>query len=315
MNNVSITLSAGFTYVTTTAGPPPDMVSGQTLTWASLGNIPGGQSAVTIEVAVAASASGMVGFVPLGTLHAQYGDVYGEGFTADVCREVEVINAPAPQLDKELSPDTPNPTTPGGTVTWILTYSNIGTATLEDAVVVDVLPPGFVFVSSTPPPSQVIPGTPSTIVRWNVGDLPGPSGPFTITVNTLAPDITTSPTTFTNPATLTGTFTSGDTTFTFTDEASADVEVEKPPLQLGKSVSPIRCGPRRRSSSRTASSRSSKTRTSATACSFSTMFRSAIPIQEHHRCSPPECSQRRRLLPEQRRPTRRRRAAPPRATQ
>jgi hypothetical protein len=109
---------------------------------------------------------------------------------------------------------------------------------LNNAVVEDVLPPGFVFSSASPAPSQVIPASPSTIVRWNVGNLAGPSGPFTITVNALAPSVMVSPTTFTNNATLTGTFTTGGTTLTFTDDASANVDVETPALQLNKSVSP-----------------------------------------------------------------------------
>ena len=149
-----------------------------------------------------------------------------------------MVPAPVPQIDKALDPSTPSPVDPGGTVTWTLTYSNTGTETLSNAVVEDVLPPGFVFSSATPAPSQVIPASPSTIVRWNVGNLAGPSGPFTITLNALAPSVMVSPTTFTNNATLTGTFTSGGTTLTLSDDASADVDVETPALQLNKSVSP-----------------------------------------------------------------------------
>ena len=211
---------------------------GQTLTWASLGDIPGGQTAVTVKLMVGASVSSTTGFKSFGTFHAQYGDVYGEGFTADLCREIQVVPAPVPQIDKALDPSTPSPVSPGGTVTWTLTYSNTGTATLSNAVVEDVLPPGFVFSSATPAPSQVIPASPSTIVRWNVGNLAGPSGPFTITVNALAPSVMVSPTTFTNNATLTGTFTSGGTTLTLSDDASANVDVETPALQINKSVSP-----------------------------------------------------------------------------
>ena len=90
---------------------------------ASLGNIPGGQTAVTVELMVDASVSSSTGFKSFGTFHAQYGDVYGEGFTADVCREIQVVPAPAPQIDKVLDPSTPSPVSPGGTVTWTLTYS------------------------------------------------------------------------------------------------------------------------------------------------------------------------------------------------
>jgi hypothetical protein len=72
---------------------------------------------------VDASVSSSTGFKSFGTFHAQYGDVYGEGFTADVCREIQVVPAPAPQIDKVLDPSTPSPVSPGGTVTWTLTYS------------------------------------------------------------------------------------------------------------------------------------------------------------------------------------------------
>ena len=143
-----------------------------------------------------------------------------------------------PQIDKALDPFTPPQVSPGGTVTWTLTYSNTGDATLSSAVVEDVLPPGFVFSSSTPAASQIIPASPSTIVRWDVGDLAGPSGPFTITVTALAPSVIESPTRFTNNATLTGTFTTGGTTLTLSDDASAVIDVETTALQLDKSVSP-----------------------------------------------------------------------------
>lgn len=234
VNSVSITLEAGFTYLATTAGPAPDSVVGQTLTWNNLGTIASGATAVTVSVQVGAAISATVGDKKFGTLEGRYGDIFGEGFTINECRTIQVSPAPAPSVSKTLT--SASPAFPGGDVTWTLAYQNLGTQTLLNAVVQDTLPPGFTFSSAIPTASLVIPGSP-TIVRWSLGSLAaGASG--TITVNMLAGPVTAGvgdppQQTFTNNVTLTGNDAANNS---YSASASADVVVEKPPLSLGKSV-------------------------------------------------------------------------------
>jgi hypothetical protein len=65
--DVGLTLAPGFTYVSTTSGPAPT-VSGQTLAWGTaLGNVAGGTTPVTIQVAVSSSISSTTGAEQLGT--------------------------------------------------------------------------------------------------------------------------------------------------------------------------------------------------------------------------------------------------------
>src|SRR5262249_18018385 len=147
VDNVSITLAPGFTYVTTTFGPSP-AVSGNVLTWiGGLGNVPGGAKAVTIQLAVASSVSSTVGAKQFGTFQATCGDVYDEKLTADLCREIQVTPAPAPKLTK--TPSTQGPFSTGDAVTWTLSYGNGGSAASLNSLIQDNLPVGFSYVSST----------------------------------------------------------------------------------------------------------------------------------------------------------------------
>ncbi len=106
VNNTTVVLEPGFSYVSTTSGPTPS-VSGQTLTWPNLGNLPGGQTAVTLELAVAPSVSSTIGQKKIATVKAEYGDVFGEGFTGVFCRELTITPIPAPNVTK--TPGKPGP--------------------------------------------------------------------------------------------------------------------------------------------------------------------------------------------------------------
>ena len=56
------------------------MVSGNTLTWlGGLGDIAGGATAATFQVAVDSSVTTSSGAKQFGTFHATYGDIFGEG--------------------------------------------------------------------------------------------------------------------------------------------------------------------------------------------------------------------------------------------
>ncbi|MGB9903019.1 SdrD B-like domain-containing protein, partial [Methanothrix sp.] len=58
---------------------------------------------------------------------------------------------------------------PGGTITYTLTVKNTGSATINDATVVDTLPPGTLYKSADPLPS----GVSGSVVTWNLGELEG----------------------------------------------------------------------------------------------------------------------------------------------
>ncbi len=241
----TLTMQPGFTYVSTTTGPQPDTVTGnpattgQTLTWNTLGDIDGGQTAVTLQVSVDSSLTSTLGNKQFGQFHIVYGDEFGEGFTADLCRDVTIVPQPAPSLTK--TPASQGPVSTGQTVSWTLAYGNTGAATLNGGLVQDTLPAGFAYVSSSSSPSitpTVIPGS-QTILRWNVGAIPAntPSA-GTITVTARAGNVTggtgTPPQqTFTNNALLRGTDAGGTQ---YTQLATADVIVQAPSLTLGKTV-------------------------------------------------------------------------------
>ncbi len=238
--NVSIVLNPGFTYILTSLGPAPTVSPNTpsagytTLTWTNLGDVGGGQSVITIKLQLDAAVTSTAGLKQFGTFHATYGDVFGEGFTADVCREVQVSPVPAPTLSK--TPASQGPFIPGDLITWTLSYSNPGAAALQNARLEDTLPPGFTFSSATPAATTVIPGNPA-IVRWNLGTLaPGASGSITLTARAgaVTAGVGDPPTqVFTNTATLSGTDAGGTP---FSNDASAAVSVQRLPLHIDKAV-------------------------------------------------------------------------------
>ena len=243
VGNVTVTLAPGFTYADTTAGPAPNVsLDGRTLTWlGGLGDVPGGANAVTFKVAVAASVSSTTGVKQFGQLHATYGDVFGEGFTADVCRDITISPTPAPKLTK--TPAQQGPVKTGSQVTWTLSYGNAGSAALLGTTLQDVLPPGFAYVSSSSTPNlgtpTVIPAGSGTIVRWSVGTLAANTpNAGTVTITARAGPVTDGSgdppqQTLTNSATLAGKDAGGNP---FTATASADVVVEALPITLDKTV-------------------------------------------------------------------------------
>jgi uncharacterized repeat protein (TIGR01451 family) len=230
--DVSINLPVGVEYVAT-IGPAPtvtvDPILGTTLAWGSaLGDIDAGSTPVQVVVIVTPTTSGEL---EIAHVSARYGDVYNEGFTAELCRALNVYPAPEPQISK-----TPDSQTfyPGQTVTWDLTYSNSGGAPLYNAIVEDILPAGFVYKSATPAPSSVIPYTGGTTrVRWHLGTLAASSIPQTIALSAFVPS---SLATYTNNVTLSGQDGNGNP---YSTGDAADVTVVTPPAALVKTVDPV----------------------------------------------------------------------------
>ena len=236
VNTVSVTLNTGFTYVGMVSGNAPSSISGQVLSWTNIGDVAGGATPLVFQLSVNSSLTGSAGVQQFGTFQANYGDIFGEGFTANVCRAITVAAVPGPTLTK--TPATRGPVGVGAPVTWTLNYSNTGSAALSNTVLQDTLPAGFTYQSSSSSPSitpTVIVGPPG-IIKWNIGTLAA-NATGSVTITALAGPVTSGTgnpltQTFTNNATLTG-----DSSGTnYSQSASAQVSVQKGELSIGKTV-------------------------------------------------------------------------------
>ncbi|NYT02131.1 MAG: DUF11 domain-containing protein [Methanosarcinales archaeon] len=70
-----------------------------------------------------------------------------------------------------------NVVSPGGSLTYTITYANMGQSALQDVLITESYPSGVTFVSATPAPDR------GTDNRWTLGTLPGyASGAITIEV-------------------------------------------------------------------------------------------------------------------------------------
>ena len=91
------------------------------------------------------------------------------------------VQVPRPKLVLQKTTDKllvdPAGTSPAYQVTYTLSYRNVGDATASNAVITDVVPAGFTFVSATGGGSHA-----SGTVTWNLGNLAaGTSGTVTVT--------------------------------------------------------------------------------------------------------------------------------------
>ncbi|HVA30485.1 MAG TPA: DUF11 domain-containing protein [Gaiellaceae bacterium] len=141
VDNVSVQLAAPFHYVPGSGSPVEPVVNGQTLTWpAGLGDVAGGATAVTFKVSVDTSALTTQGLTNFGKFHATYGDVFGEAFTADVCRDITISAPQHPGIQIVKSSDTSASTKAGDVVTFGFAVTNTGDVTITSFVVTDPLP-------------------------------------------------------------------------------------------------------------------------------------------------------------------------------
>jgi len=86
---------------------------------------------------------------------------------------------------------------PGDEVVYTISLGNRGGAQATGARITDTLPAGLSFLGAAPPPL-----TTTLPLRWDLGDLPAQSGPWTIVVTaTVAPTVPMF-TTFTNTVTI-----------------------------------------------------------------------------------------------------------------
>jgi uncharacterized repeat protein (TIGR01451 family) len=80
-------------------------------------------------------------------------------------------------------------TQPGSINNYSINYTNTGTVSATNVTLVDLLPQKLTYISSYPAPASVAPqinGT--TIITWNIGTVPGPSGLRRILLNASVKD-------------------------------------------------------------------------------------------------------------------------------
>ncbi|MCX6245970.1 MAG: hypothetical protein NTU98_14850 [Bacteroidetes bacterium] len=232
-HDVTINLAVGVTYIGMLVGSAPTVTGGPgvgtTLSWGiALGDIAAGTTPLQIDVTMTPTSQGDLQFA---NLTAAYGDVFGEGFAANLCRTITVTALPSPSIAKTPPTQTREP---GQVATWTLTYQNTGALALLNSKVEDLLPASFTYKSATPAPSSVTNSGGQTLLRWYTGTL-APSSSAAITLNVYAGG--TVGNTYTNNATLTGNDQYSNS-YTYTANATATVLISPPPITLTKTVDP-----------------------------------------------------------------------------
>ena len=200
------TLPAGMSYVTAGTSPAPSSVVGNTITWDNVGPLNSGDSTtITLVAHIDSGASGTLTDSVTATGTPPAGDDVTATGTADVktlVPDIEVIKTAAPSEG-----------IPCTDVTFTIKVKNTGDCTLDPVKVVDTLPAGMSYVSSSPAGSAVG----DTITWANVGALASGAS----TTITLVAHIEEGATeTLTNELTASGTPPAGDDV---TDIATATV--------------------------------------------------------------------------------------------
>ncbi|WP_296699811.1 SdrD B-like domain-containing protein [Thiocapsa sp. UBA6158] len=173
-------IPAGLTYVSCTGGCT---LSGDTLTW-QIGDLARGEGhysvSFTATIADPYPDTAPVPNVNTATIDGSNTD------PADATASV-FVKVPRPNLVIQKTADTllvdPAGTSPVNQVTYTLSYRNAGDGTATNAVITDVVPVGFSFVSATGDGAFA-----SGTVTWSLGDLaPEATGSVTVTLQVSNP--------------------------------------------------------------------------------------------------------------------------------
>ncbi len=249
LNSFTVKLEPGLSSPVVVSGPNfasllGDANTGITLSWSdgSLAAPVAGETPLVVITATALGTSfpSIVTGKEIASFQLRYGDTAGEGFYADICRNLDVGPAPAPVVDKELEVQgSPTPLLAGSVVTWTIEYGNTGLAPLVSAVVTDLLPVGYtVIVERTSPAftSSTLQPDGSLLIQWNVGTVPSSTNPAgVITLVAQTETLLEGTSTATNRAGLSGQTASGIPVSATPDEVI--VTVAAPNLRLEKTVS------------------------------------------------------------------------------
>lgn len=166
------TLPTGVSYVS--ASPAPSSVVGQVLTW-NLGTVASGASGtITVNTTVNSNApSSLTNRVTISTTTP------GDDPSDNTDTVITTVIAPNVHVTKS----GPATVTAGANFAYTLSYGNNGQASAAGVQLVDTLPTGVSYVSSSPAPSSVSGQT----LTWNLGSLAaGATGSITIQVQAAA---------------------------------------------------------------------------------------------------------------------------------
>ena len=133
-------------YLTALSGDPAwDQQDGQTLSWSSLGPLePGGSLQVMLDAVLDMKAPNEQ--VLTNTASVEYQNASGYLYTAQSAADNTTVYAPVLTIQKQANPD---PVLTGETLTYTLSYANVGLATADNLVISDVLPESTSFLSCT----------------------------------------------------------------------------------------------------------------------------------------------------------------------
>jgi uncharacterized repeat protein (TIGR01451 family) len=232
VSTITDTLPAGFAYdsnIGGTLGSPSASPAGGaigTISWTFPGGttVPAGNSRTFIFRVTAGTSSGT--FRNSATAVTNYGTVSGTDTTGVRVNTANLTLTKFASVATDLSNTPVTKVQRGESVKFTLTYSNPSDIPVNNVVLSDVLPAGFLYTASNPA-ATTNPG-PNTngTVTWNLGTLAANSGPFSVTVTATASQSGG----FTNTATL-----ASDEAPDVT--ASANIYVTGPVLAIQKTAS------------------------------------------------------------------------------
>ncbi len=217
--NISITLDPGVVLVPGSDVPPATVALPPTYSWTIPSALPG--QVITFNVNAVPLLIGENKFL---TYTATYSDVFlGDNYTLAQCSSIQAVAGAAPSVDK-LPPV--GAAYPNQNFVWTINTANNGPLALLNPVLVDTLPAGLTFVGSVPVPNAIAPGPGgTTLLTYNLANIPALSPGPTITITVLTPPATTAA--FVDTATLTGTDING-IPYTVADTAQLDVTDRAP---------------------------------------------------------------------------------------
>ncbi|NYZ77576.1 right-handed parallel beta-helix repeat-containing protein, partial [Candidatus Micrarchaeota archaeon] len=220
-------LPSGLNY--SAASPVPDSVLGQMITWSNVGPLVQGDFVViyinsTVDAGIVNPGTPELNLT--NTVNVTGVPPNGDNVTAQDEANVTIYYAEVGVLKVDI---TPSPPSPGGIVQYSINVTNTGKVQLDPVAVVDTLPAGFSFSSSSPTADSVIGQT----ITWNnIGHIAADSSVVIYLNATVDPGAANG--TYTNSVNVIGVPPNGDNV---TASDDADVGVYSAALNIVKTAS------------------------------------------------------------------------------
>lgn len=220
---ITDTIPAGTTYVS--SSPTYDSVSGSTYTWVISSVASLGSGSITLVVKVNAGTADKT--VLSNSVTLNYDDANGNPISPEESDTVDVtVTAPVMTFSKTVDLAEANP---GDTLTYELSYSNIGSGAADNVIIQDTIPSKTTFSSSTPAYTSSSGDT----YTWNVGYVAA-SGSGVIIVEVVVDSYTPDTTVLLNTAVLDYTDVNNNPLTQLKD--SAETTVTAPIMTVSKSA-------------------------------------------------------------------------------